>query len=66
LPFAIDPENDLPTGQINMSRILNKIMYLTMTQNPNARNVRVYAKGFNILRIQNGLAGLLFTDNNFY
>jgi hypothetical protein len=64
--FAIDPENYLPTGQVNMSRIYNKNLYLTLTANPNQRDVRVYAKSYNILRIQNGLAGVLFMDNNFY
>jgi hypothetical protein len=64
--FSIDPENYLPTGQVNMSRIYNKNMYLTTTPNPNARDIRVYAKSYNILRIQNGLAGVLFMDNNFY
>jgi len=64
--FSIDPENYLPTGQVNMSRIYNKNLYLTLTPNPNARDVRVYAKSYNILRIQNGLGGVLFMDNNFY
>jgi hypothetical protein len=64
--FAIDPENYLPTGQVNMSRIYNKNMYLTTTENPGARNIRIYAKSYNILRIQNGLAGVIFMDNNHY
>jgi hypothetical protein len=64
--FATDPENDLPTGQVNMSRIYNKNLYLTLTENPVERDVRVYAKSYNILRIQNGLGGVLFMDNNFY
>ena len=64
--FAIDPENHLPTGSVNMSRIQNKMMYLTLTENPNGRNVRVYAKSFNILRIQCGLAGVMFTDQNSF
>jgi hypothetical protein len=64
--FATDPENDLPTGQVNMSRIYNKNLYLTLTANQVERDVRVYAKSYNILRIQNGLGGVLFMDNNFY
>ena len=66
LPFAIDPENDRPTGQVNLSRIQNKMMYLTLTENPGARRVRVFTKSFNILRIQCGLAGVMFMDNNSY
>ena len=63
--FAIDPENYLPTGQVNMSRIMNQNIWINLTSNPNSRNIRVYAKSYNILRVQNGLAGVLFIDNNF-
>ena len=62
--FSIDPENYLPTGQVNMSRIMNQNIWITLTANPVVRNIRVYAVGYNILRVQNGLAGLLFIDNN--
>jgi len=61
--FSIDPENYLPTGQVNMSRIMNQNIWLNLTPNPNSRNVRIYAKSYNILRIQNGLGGVLFIDN---
>jgi hypothetical protein len=61
--FSIDPENYLPTGQVNMSRIMNQNIWLNLTANPNSRNVRIYAKSYNILRIQNGLGGVLFIDN---
>ena len=63
--FAIDPENYLPTGQVNMSRIMNQNIWINLTPNPKSRNIRVYARSYNILRVQNGLAGVLFIDNNF-
>lgn len=63
--FAIDPENYIPTGQVNMSRIANQNLWLNLTADPNARTVTIYAKAYNILRVQNGLAGVLFMDNNF-
>ena len=63
--FALDPENYLPTGQVNMSRIQNKILTINFTPNTEDRNVRIYAKSYNILRVENGLAGVLFIDNNF-
>ena len=62
--FALDPENHLPTGQVNMSRIINQLLSITTTPNTQARNVRVYAVNYNVLRIQNGLAGVIFNDNN--
>lgn len=63
--FAIDPENYLPTGQVNMSRINNQLMTVTTPTPSSERDVRIYAKSINIMRIQNGLAGILFIDNNF-
>ena len=63
--FAIDPENYIPTGQVNMSRIANQNLWLNLTPDPNSRTVIIYAKAYNILRVQNGLAGVLFMDNNF-
>ena len=73
--FALDPESADPTGQINMSRIQNQQLTLKLTRRESStgvedlpvgttRHVKVYAKSYNILRIKNGLAGLLFIDNN--
>lgn len=64
--FAIDPENSYPTGQVNMSRIQNKTMTLNFNTNPNSRDVRIYARSYNVLRIKDEIAGLLFTENNTY
>jgi hypothetical protein len=63
--FSLDPENHIPSGQINMSRIQNKLLKLNMTPNTSSRDVRVYALSYNILRINSGLGGVLFIDNNF-
>jgi len=62
--FSIDPESYYPTGQINMSRIQNKILSVTLTPASKKRSLRIYAQSYNILRIENGLAGILFIDNN--
>jgi len=66
--FAIDPEFYLPTGQVNMSRIQNQLLtlHLNPTSDPQSelKNVRVYAISYNVLRIENGLGGLLFIDNS--
>ena len=62
--FAIDPENYLPTGQVNMSRINNKLLTINTPTPSVDRDVRIYAKSINILKIRDGLAGLLFADNN--
>lgn len=63
--FALNPENYLPTGQVNMSRIQHKLLTIHTTPNTEERDIRIYARSYNILRIANGLAGILFIDNNF-
>ena len=62
--FSIDPESYFPTGQVNMSRIQNKILTLKLSSCTQKRNIRIYATSYNILRIESGLAGMLFIDNN--
>jgi len=64
--FSLFPENAEPSGQTNMSRIINKILNVTINPQPEDVEVRVYARSFNILRIFRGLAGVLFIDNNFF
>ena len=61
--FALDPENYLPTGSVNMSRINNQLLTLKLTEYPGTRTIHIYAKSYNVLRIQDGLAGLLFIDS---
>lgn len=59
--FCIDAENYQPTGQVNFSRIKDVLFNLFL--NPSfaqVRNVRLYVKSYNVLRIESGMAGLLF------
>ena len=66
--FALEPDNPEPTGQVNMSRIINKVLKMNLfeyNQVGDHRDVRVYAKSYNVLRVQDGLAGLLYIDNTF-
>ena len=62
--FSIDPENYQPTGQVNMSRIQNCLfnMYLSEASDSD-RTVKIYVKSYNVLRVETGLAGLLFNFN---
>lgn len=62
--FSLDPESYFPTGQVNMSRIQNKILSMELSSSSKKRDIRIYAVSYNILRFENGLAGLLFIDNN--
>jgi hypothetical protein len=59
--FANDPMNPRPTGQINFSRMKDTTLDITLSPLAGqARNMRVYATSYNILRIENGLAGIMF------
>ena len=63
--FSLHPEKYIPTGQVNMSRIQNTLLTINTTPNTIKRNVRVYARSYNVLRFRDGIAGVLFIDNNF-
>ena len=47
--FSLDPEGDSPSGSVNLSRIKNQILYLSLNQTPTNVNVRVYAVSYNFL-----------------
>lgn len=65
--FSLDPENYLPTGQVNMSRINNKLLKINLNETTDGeREIRVYAKSYNVLRVNDGIAGMLFIDNNVF
>ena len=49
--FSLDPENlTVPTGQVNMSRISNQILELTLNPSAQSRFIRVYAVSYNFLQ----------------
>ena len=59
--FANDPMNPRPTGQINFSRIKDISLDVTTSALANVKkSLRVYAMSYNIVRIENGIAGMLF------
>jgi hypothetical protein len=47
--FSLDPENDQPSGSVNLSRIKNQNLFLTLNQTPANVNVRVYAVAYNFI-----------------
>jgi hypothetical protein len=59
--FALQPEEWYPTGQVNFSLIKEQILNMNLTSSPNfARQIRVYAKSYNILRVSEGITETLF------
>ena len=59
--FALEPEKHTPTGQINFSVIKDQVLELNLNTNTlNDREVRVYARAYNVLRITGGKAQVIF------
>ncbi len=63
--FALRPENPDPSGQVNMSRILTKLLTVTSVPSDVPREIRVYAVSYNVLRVCGGLAGVIFNSTSY-
>jgi hypothetical protein len=59
--FALNPEQHQPSGTVNMSRIDNATLQLTLASNA-ASKLRVYAVNYNVLRIMAGMGGLAYSN----
>jgi len=59
--FALNPEKYQPSGTVNMSRIDNATLQLTLAS-ADAAQIRVYAVNYNVLQIMSGLGGLSFAN----
>jgi len=60
--FALSPENINPSGTCNFSKIDNATLNFTCTANIPDGMIYIYATNYNILRIKNGMAGLMFSS----
>jgi len=58
--FAKDPMNPQPTGQVNMSRISQILLELNLTPPGPVQSFRVAAINYNVLRVENGIGGIMF------
>jgi hypothetical protein len=61
--FALHPEIGDPSTYVNMSRIRQQIYDVKFDPSAAQRTFVIYAKNYNILRVENGLAGLLFNSS---
>jgi hypothetical protein len=59
--FALNPEQHQPSGTVNMSRIDNATLQLSVDVNDTAK-LRVYAVNYNVLRIMAGMGGLAYSN----
>ena len=60
--FSLKPEDSNPTGSLNMSRVDNSQLVFEFDQAINNRNIHVFAVGYNVLKVQSGMAGLAFSN----
>ena len=56
--FSNAPEKNIPSGHVNMSRIIEKV-FASKTRGP----VNIFALSHNILRVRDGIGGLIFNSN---
>jgi hypothetical protein len=59
--FALDPEKMQPSGTCNFSKIDNNSLEIRLDRSDLA-NLRVYGLGYNVLRIENGMAAVAYTN----
>ena len=60
MPFSIRPEDNQPTGSLNMSRFNDITLALKLCQNNPQMKLFVFAVSYNILTIENGSVVLEF------
>ena len=65
VPFSLLPERHQPSGTCNMSRfefVDLQLSFSSIINFCNRAKIRVYSLNYNVLRIVNGLSGLVFSD----
>jgi hypothetical protein len=55
MPLCDKPESSQPSGSINMSMIDSSRLYIKLKQDINPSKIYIFAKNWNICRIENGL-----------
>ena len=58
--FSLHPEAANPSGAANYSRLDTSQLYLTLSPNIPSGRLRIHALSYNVLRIANGLSGVVF------
>ena len=60
--FCLKPEEHQPSGSCNFSRIDNFSISFTGSQSYTGYKIYLYAKNYNVLRIMEGMGGLLYSN----
>ena len=59
--FALEPENDTPTGELNMTNIARQQHTLTLSLHIYPRSIRMYALSYNIFSVSKGDGRSMYT-----
>lgn len=59
--FAIDPESNIPTGEVNLTQVYNQMHTLTLKPYSGVRYVRIYAHAYNQATVSNGDVTMQYT-----
>lgn len=59
--FALEPENDSPTGELNMTNITRQQHMLNLVSSASPRTIRVYALSYNLFSVAEGDGQTLYT-----
>jgi hypothetical protein len=60
--FALNPEKNQPSGTCNFSKLDDVRINFTMSPNIDEGAIVVYGVNYNVLRIQQGMCGLMFSS----
>lgn len=60
--FALNPESMQPSGSCNFSKLDNVTLNFGCNPNLQTGQIYIFATNYNILRIQSGMAGLMFSS----
>ena len=60
--FALNPEQHQPSGSVNMSRIDNATLNLSLGTGSAAVLLKTFAVNYNVLRIMSGMGGLAYSN----
>jgi len=64
--FAEDFKSGNPGGQVNFSRIRDKDLHINLVPSLYDRILSIYAQSNNVLKVKDGMAGLMFTSPTAY
>ena len=60
--FGLEPEKIQPTGTCNFSKIDSTEMVFEFVNNIKSGQIKVYGINYNILKIKNGMSGLMYSS----